>query len=544
MFADDLPTDIRAYHRRTRHASGRYALGPAFLDWDAQPDGFRRFEGARLIPLPLRLEAETPPFGSLAEAPPQPVTMATLGLFWELAFGLSAWKAVDGSCWPLRNNPSSGNLHPTEAWSILPALDGLSDAPGLYHYAPRAHGLEERRRYDAPPAFLPEGGFLLALSSVLWREAWKYGERAFRYCQLDVGHGVGAAAYAAGCLGWRLRILTQPGDATLAATLGLDREDSAHRYEPEHPDLIALVGPAAVLAGEAEPDVTPGDGAWFGQANRLSADHDPWPAVDRAARFTWRADGAGRRGAAPGAGSDPTSGARTAPLIDRCEPAGAVIRRRRSAQRMRKGGGVDRATFHRLLAATAPSTTTALVWGAFPWSPRLALILFVHQVEGLAPGLYALIRDPSALASLQAALDPSFDWAPVADAPAPLYRLATRPVRKEAAALSCLQAIAGHGAFSLCMLADFERCLTEEGDWAYRRLHWEAGLIGQALYLEATAVGASGTGIGCFFDDELLAALGAATDAGAAWRPVYHFTVGEALEDPRVLTLPAYPPSL
>ena len=28
----------------------------------------------------------------------------------------------------------------------------------------------------------------MALTSITWREAWKYGERAFRYCNHDVGH--------------------------------------------------------------------------------------------------------------------------------------------------------------------------------------------------------------------------------------------------------------------------------------------------------------------------------------------------------------------
>jgi len=32
--------------------------------------------------------------------------------------------------------------------------------------------------------------FYLALTSIPWREAWKYGERAFRYCQHDLGHAL------------------------------------------------------------------------------------------------------------------------------------------------------------------------------------------------------------------------------------------------------------------------------------------------------------------------------------------------------------------
>jgi nitroreductase len=54
----------------------------------------------------------------------------------------------------------------------------------------------------------------------MWREAWKYGERAFRYCQLDTGHAVGALRYAAALLGWRPVEQGRIGTETLAALLG------------------------------------------------------------------------------------------------------------------------------------------------------------------------------------------------------------------------------------------------------------------------------------------------------------------------------------
>ena len=41
------------------------------------------------------------------------------------------------------------------------------------------------------------GAILVGLSSIHWREAWKYGERAFRYCQHDVGHALAAIGIAA-----------------------------------------------------------------------------------------------------------------------------------------------------------------------------------------------------------------------------------------------------------------------------------------------------------------------------------------------------------
>ncbi len=534
---DIPPGDIRAYHRRTRHAPQRYALGPAFLDWETQPNPFRAFDGARRVALPLRLDAPTPAFADLDGTPPVPLDARSLGLFLELALGLSAWKAVDGNQWAVRNNPSSGNLHPTEGWVLLPALPGIGAAPGLYHYAPMDHALEERRTLE-PAHAPPPGGFLLAFSSVPWREAWKYGERSFRYCQHDAGHALAAAAYAGACLGWRVRLLTGIGDARLAALLGLDRPDAGHRFEEEHPDMLALVFPESaaiepVGATPALPD--PGEGVWHGQANRLSEDHEPWSAVDRALRLTVKGE-TGDLPVVARPGPPPfLAGVATGSV----EPAGAVIRRRRSAQRMDGTTGVAFDRFLRMLARTLPGLAP-VPWGAFPFPPRLSLFLFVHRVEGLPPGLYALPRDPDVLPRLRAACDPGFAWRALEGCPLPLFLLREGDLQRTASGLSCLQAIAGKGAFSLGMVADFARTLDEEGDWAYRRLHWEAGVIGQALYLEATAAGLSGTGIGCFFDAEVLKLLGIADD-GFDWQTLYHFTVGGAVEDIRLSTLPAYP---
>src|SRR6478672_11383990 len=42
---------VRAYHARTMHHFQRYAHGPLGLDWETQPDPFRRYAGAELLQL-------------------------------------------------------------------------------------------------------------------------------------------------------------------------------------------------------------------------------------------------------------------------------------------------------------------------------------------------------------------------------------------------------------------------------------------------------------------------------------------------------------
>jgi hypothetical protein len=166
---------------------------------------------------------------------------------------------------------------------------------------------------------------------------------------------------------------------------------------------------------------------------------------------------------------------------------------------------------------------------------RISLVLFVHRVRGLPAGLYAYVRDPEHLESLRRSTDPTFAWEP-ADAAHPLYRLLAGDFRSEAIDLSCRQEIAGWSTFSLGMLARFTPEI-QNAPWVYRHLFWEAGMIGQVLYLEAEARGVRGTGIGCYFDDPVHDRLGL---QDRTWQSLYHFTIGIPVEDPRLQTLPPY----
>jgi hypothetical protein len=182
-------------------------------------------------------------------------------------------------------------------------------------------------------------------------------------------------------------------------------------------------------------------------------------------------------------------------------------------------------------------------FNAIPWPPFIHLAIFVHRVQDLDPGLYFLVRDPSQIKALQLAMKKEFAWEKPHGCPEGLefYRLLTGDAREVSQQISCHQAIAADGCFSLGMIADFERPLKTYGPWFYPRLFWESGLIGQVLYLEAEALGIRGTGIGCYFDDPMHSLLGL---QGIQYQDLYHFTMGGHVEDPRLTTLPAYPSDL
>jgi len=549
------------YHQRTKHAHQRYAASLGYLDWDNQPDPFRRYLGAPLVALPQGGgEGQEPPYDALfapagtADAPPpRALDARSLGDFLFHALALSAWKQAGDARWALRVNPSSGNLHPTEGYLLLPPLAGVAEAAALHHYAPREHALELRAQLSQPAARalaarLGPGGFLVGLGSIPWREAWKYGERAWRYCQHDVGHALAALRLAAALQGWTLRMLPL-ADAALARLLGLDRSADFHADEAEHPDLVALVQAADAPAGLPPTEgellaLVDADARWHGRANLLSAEHHPWEVIDVVEAACRRSappvDAAGASRPAPAslhALAGPLAHAAGPPA-----PARAVIRKRRSAVAMDARTRLSRAAFERMLARVVPALCPH-PWDALPWPVSLHLGLFVHRVDGLPPGLYALPRTPEAEPRLMAAMSAGarpFRWERLPGTPdeLPLRLLAEGDTRRLAASVSCGQDIAADGAFSLGMLADFDGSLGQRGAAAYRELFWESGVLGQVLYLEAQALGIAATGIGCFFDDAVHACFGL---ADSRFQSLYHFTVGGALEDTRVTGLPAYP---
>ena len=371
---------------------------------------------------------------------------------------------------------------------------------------------------------------LVALTSIHWRESWKYGERAFRYCQHDLGHAIAAIRIAAALAGCRAALVPEWPQRDIAALTGLDRDEDYVDAEREEPGCLMVVSRKSLAVGREsshQPPITSHlvaavrGGTWSGRANQLSENHVTWSFIDEIARAT---EDPGRAASPIHLPTDPTTHL----------PNSSLLLQRRSAVALDGRSSMSAAGFFAILAATLPSSGPP--WDALWWDARIHLLLFVHRVDGLEPGLYLLPRNPAAVDRLKAAIGRAFDWTPVVAA-LPLVGLVQGDCRALAQRLSCNQEIAADGFFSLGMIADFDASLAEFGPSFYRHLFWESGVVGQVLYLEAEAAGARGTGIGCFFDDPVHDVLGL---IGHAFQSLYHFTMGMPIDDTRLTTEPGY----
>lgn len=146
--------------------------------------------------------------------------------------GQLAW-AAQGVTHPegLRTAPSAGALYPLELFLVAGDVQGLE--PGVYHYLPRRHALEQtgdgdRRKALGRAAYgqewLADAPLVCVLTAVYERTAWKYGERAQRYVHMEVGHAGQNLFLQAEALGLGSVVVGAFDDDRVAAVLGLPSE--------------------------------------------------------------------------------------------------------------------------------------------------------------------------------------------------------------------------------------------------------------------------------------------------------------------------------
>jgi nitroreductase len=316
-------------------------------------------------------------------------------------------------------------------------------------------------------------------------------------------------------------------DEVVAGLPGLDRSADFESAEAEATDALLWVG---------DPDAQPDparlldplrSASWYGHANRLSQEQIQWPEIDLIHRVTRKP--LGPEPAAPVPASPPLP---AAPALDLS--FAKLARQRRSAVDFDGSTGISAAAFFAMLECLMVRHDTP-PWNALASPILVHPALMVHRVADLEPGLYMFLRDPARLLDLKQAMRPEWLWQKCGPDHLPLYLLLPYDLREVAKSICCHQDIGADSCFALGMLAHFEAASHEP--WVYRNLYWECGMLGQVLYLEAEAAGVRATGIGCFFDDEMHALLGI---NGHAWQSLYHFTMGGAVDDHRLSTLPPY----
>jgi SagB-type dehydrogenase family enzyme len=371
-------------------------------------------------------------------------------------------------------------------------LQGFADLDdGLYHYRPDLHALEllcpgaltARLAHALAIPWAAESPLIVGLTSIFWREAWKYRSRAYRYCCHDLGHAMMSLLLAARALGQSGGAITHFADSRLTSALGLTDGDEA--------PMACLVFPSnrPVERAPSAPD-----GAFAGIPNDLSAEEVQYDLLLGIHCATILSDPLGPPPLLPIANAD------VAPSVPEPSPEpardallGVIARRRRSALDFDPRTPPSERIQVEQLLDFATRDWPADWRGNFQGPERQAgrstdlvtLYLYIHRVRGCEPGVYRWDRKGRRLEQLR-----------------------SENVERVAAYLSLEQPLAGNACFAMSMVADLARAAGVFGNRGYRYTHYEAGAIGQRLYLGAEALNWNATGIGAFYDDEVHRYLG------------------------------------
>ncbi|WP_072680849.1 SagB family peptide dehydrogenase [Arcobacter sp. LA11] len=509
---------VYTYHNDTKHSQHRYARSLGYLDWANQPNPYRTYSNTKKTQLPLSFENKTLEYSQIFNQKKEdilsaPLCIEAISQFFQFSLGLAAIKEHGEQSWALRCNASSGNLQPSEAYIVSNDIQGIEN--GLHHYSPQEHELELLSSADEKLS-LPTDSFLVCLSSIVWREAWKYGERSWRYTQLDCGHALKALEISALILGWEIKIINTK-DSELQNLIGFNQ---VSRYVPEErelPDMLIKVSLANKLNNDLIniQDVRASLEEFFeGKANQLSHNWHKWDILEKIEDATLSDDLDIKKYT--------NDKYETNPYRETSFLAKDIVLKRRSAQIMNKDDcTITKKEFETIIASVKSNNSA------------IHLVIFVHSVEGIESGLYILVRNSKHRTQLQDLFKENFLWQKVDTEAGELYRLETGDFKAISKAISCSQDIASHGAFTLGMLAEFTNQIEKYGASKYKQLYWDCGAIGQQLYLETTSLQLSATGIGCFLDDILHDIIGLKTNH---FQSLYHFTVGRGLIDNRLST--------
>ena len=267
--------------------------------------------------------------------------------------------------------------------------------------------------------------------------------------------------------------------------------------------IVGLHGPSIPVSMPLETNDPAETISFGGRPNRLSDEQVPYPLIDGIHAATKLHTEATIP--APGWPKPNGRGEISLPSpVSTNRIFGEVVRTRRSALDFR--GGYESISLSQL--TTILASTAEPLFADFATLRFVQLYLYVHRVEALAPGVYRY-------------------WPERAE----LERIKHGDQRLVAAALSLGQDLAGTACVAFSMIGDFENAARNYGDRGYRYVHFEAGAIGQRMYLAAEALGLRATGIGAFFDEEVHRYLTLSSEQGQV---VYHFAIGHPIPDPRL----------
>ena len=188
------------YHQETKHSQMSIRLSNHYIDWDNKPKPFKFYTNIPSILLPAEFPLPNHNVITMKEinhttALEKP--KIDIGLLSSLLFfssGITRQMKYPHGKYYMRAAPATGALYPIEVYLVSGNVSGLQ--AGVYHFCPGEFSLTRLREGDYR-LFLSEAAgfeqaiknspFTIILTSIAWRNAWKYQARSYRHWFWDSG---------------------------------------------------------------------------------------------------------------------------------------------------------------------------------------------------------------------------------------------------------------------------------------------------------------------------------------------------------------------
>ncbi|HEV2072583.1 MAG TPA: SagB/ThcOx family dehydrogenase [Thermomicrobiales bacterium] len=485
---------VRRYHETTNHLIDTTRLGEQYagsMDEALRPRLYKLYPTLSPIPLPQDLQpsttqaldaiADATGAGAPGEQIPDLSTLARLLL---LTDGVIRRVNRGGREVEFRAAPCTGALYHEEIYLVCGDLPGLP--AGVYHYGVHDHALRRLRDGDYRAHLVEASGgepalvhapAILVTTSVFWRNAWKYLNRAYRHTYWDTGTMLPNTLAAAATAGLPARLVLAFADELVATLLGVDLDQEG---------VISLV---ALGRTTNEPPPAPPIDALALPTEPYSVRELDLPLIRETHRATllrtgeaaaqWRSiDSDTESSPAPASSliALPAPGPMSLPR----DPFEDLIRRRRSTRRFSHEPVTQDQLSTLLDRTTRGVPSDSLGPEGIPFNTAY---LIVNAVEGLTPGAYVYHREAHALELL--------------------HSLTEDETRERSSALALGQDAGGDAAVNIYFLSDLDLLLERYGDRGYRLAHLGGALVAGKLYVIAYALGLGSTGL-TFFDDAVI----------------------------------------
>ena len=479
---DGMSRTAGLYHEKTRYE--RSKMGGHFLDWQNQPDVFKRYDGRETVSMPREMPLPCEDLFDLYETPlKDPVSQEVFDLavfdleklsrILLLTYTLTSQTRHPNGMFYYRSAASAGALYPTEIYVLSSGVKDLG--PGLYHFSISDHTLVKLR--DGHLSEAADGAPLtFFLTSIFFRSAWKYGNRSYRYHLLDTGHVLENLSLSLKALKYPFETNFDFDDNAINHLLGLDESRE-----------VALA--VCRLKGKLDSP----------RAYDSRAIEDLPDTVKKASRVSAREVDMPEVRVVHTAGYDMMSG-KTG--LNVCNSLGIIPEVRvlvPSTSASEQGLPYPEAVFRRrssrnFVAETLPvSHLHALLKGITPmdfggmdrYAHTVCTGFLTNGVESLRDGFYVMDEETEGLGFVK---------------PGALT---------DAMSHICLdQEWMGSASLHFVFMTNMALLERSWGPRGYRYAMMTAGLLGERLYLAASALGLGCCGIGAFYDGEASRLLG------------------------------------